>query len=374
MSPPPELRFVRFDDPHAFLEATKQFDDSFMNFCIGSLYDYVGSPQYAAVNASQPAHLFAIYRGDQLLLTITGFLRISVTHNAADAFAWILCIPTTAEALVMGTPSTPGLLAPAIALLAPSILSALSANPLVLDKLIGPEPAVNAFMNAWSALLAERGLRVRIRPGEFGSRVSYVTRASLPPPPSPPFPYPVIQATAADLEPLAQLYIAFQLDTPWHGVVSREAALAFIERPVKAGLVWYIRVDGEPVGYVLLGRITPRTISIRNVFVSAAHRRKGLAEAMVRGVARYYLNAPPHGVQPIQDGPPAVGFKEEMNLNVAEAGAERVYKRCGFLFPDNYGDNATGGIDPATGRKAWYPSAGPGVVREPEPSSEEQGQ
>ncbi|TFK78392.1 hypothetical protein K466DRAFT_507347 [Polyporus arcularius HHB13444] len=361
-----DLRFVRFADPHAFLEATKQFDDSFMNFCIGSLHDFIRSPRYAAANPP-PTYLFAIYRGDDLLL--------AVTHNGGTDFAWMMSTPTTAEALLTGTPTTTGLLAPAIALLAPSVLAELSPDPLVLDKLIGPDLPVHAFLAAWSALLASRGIRIRLNSANnFGSRVSYVTRASLLPPPSTPSPHPVVQATADDLDALAQLYIAFQLDTPWHGVVTRDAALAFMAPHVHAGLVWFARVDGEPAGYVLLGRVTPRTISIRNVFVYTAHRRKGIAEAMVRGVSRYYLNAPPHGVQPTHEGPPAVGYKEEMNLNVADPGAERVYKRSGFLFPDKYGDVVAGGLDPATGRKAWYASAWLGVERDTEPSPEKQEQ
>ncbi|RPD58469.1 hypothetical protein L227DRAFT_188399 [Lentinus tigrinus ALCF2SS1-6] len=286
----------------------------------------------------------------------------------------MMSVPTSAEHLLIGTPTTPGLLGPAVALLASSTLDQLSSDPLVLDKMIGPAPAVSAFLAAWVDLLATRGLRVRIdtgtKAGAFGSRVSYVTRATLPPPPTNPFPHPVVQATPADLEDIAQLYIAFQFDTPWHGVVTREAALAFVDRPVKAGLVWYVRVDGETVAYVLLGRVTPRTIALRNVFVKPSHRRKGIAEAMVRGVTRYYLNAPPYGVQPTTEGPPAVGFKEEVNLNVADEGAERVYRRSGFLFPDRNGDAVTGGIDPATGRKGWYESIWRGVEQEPEPSSE----
>ena len=66
MSCSEDLRFVRFEDPHAFLEATRRFDDSFMNFCLRSLYDYLGSPQYAA-DPSKPVFLVAVYRGDDLL-------------------------------------------------------------------------------------------------------------------------------------------------------------------------------------------------------------------------------------------------------------------------------------------------------------------
>ena len=64
-----ELRFVRFKSPQAFLEATKQLDDTSMNFCIGSLNNYLSSPQYVESGWSnaQPVYLLAVYRGDQLL-------------------------------------------------------------------------------------------------------------------------------------------------------------------------------------------------------------------------------------------------------------------------------------------------------------------
>ena len=55
-----------------------------------------------------------------------------------------------------------------------------------------------------------------------------------------------VEALTAALDALAQLYIAFQLDTPWRGVVTRDAALAFVERPVRAGLVFLVRAGGDP--------------------------------------------------------------------------------------------------------------------------------
>ncbi|TFK88514.1 hypothetical protein K466DRAFT_662234 [Polyporus arcularius HHB13444] len=202
------------------------------------------------------------------------------------------------------------------------------------------------------------GLSVRPTPGDFRSRVSYVSRASLAPPPSTPFPHPIVQATADDLDALAHIHVAFQTNLqknlPFTKAMTHDAALAYMEGPIKDRLVWYARVDEEIVGYLLLARVTPRTIAIRNVFVLPSHRRKGIAEAMVRGVTRYYLDAPPYGVEPVHDGPPVFGFKEEVNLNGADPNAERIYRRCGFLFPDRAGEVPTGDIDPATGRKGWF--------------------
>lgn len=60
------LRIVRFHDPHAFLQVAKRFDDSFMNFCIGSLSDYVAGHQDTDEKLS-PSYLFGVLRGEDLL-------------------------------------------------------------------------------------------------------------------------------------------------------------------------------------------------------------------------------------------------------------------------------------------------------------------
>ncbi|KAI0762549.1 hypothetical protein C8Q74DRAFT_1290988 [Fomes fomentarius] len=340
------LHFVRFSDPKALLDATKQYDDSFMNFCRGSLLDYLSNP-----NKSQgpednledkPAYLLAIYRGDNLL--------IALTKNSQDSqdFAWMMSMTSTAAL-------TPSLLAAATTLLARSTLSVIP-DPLALEKIIGPADVVDRFLESYAMLtLQEHGVRVRITPGLFGSRMSYATRASLPPLPAVPPPYIITLATVDDVPGLAPLYAAFRLNSVWGEVVSTEAATASMKGQVTRGLVWSCRLasDGPPVGYVSLGRVTPRTIAIRNVFVLEEHRRKGIAETVVRAVVRYYLGAHPYGVGGLPDGPPAEGLKVEVCLNVAEAGAERVYKRAGFLFPDREGDTPRG-VDPTTGRPSWY--------------------
>ena len=60
------LRFVSFDDPHAFLEATRDSDDSFMNFGIGSLRDFLNGISTHEV-ADVPTQIFAIFRGEEVL-------------------------------------------------------------------------------------------------------------------------------------------------------------------------------------------------------------------------------------------------------------------------------------------------------------------
>ena len=165
------------------------------------------------------------------------------------------------------------------------------------------------------------------------------------------------------MDALVQLVMAFRMGV-WGEAGSGEEARAFLARPVARGLVWVCRVEpeGTPVGYVVLGRVTPRTIAFRNVFVAEEHRRKGIGETMVCAVTRYYLGMRPHGVQGVQEDPPPMGWKEEVNLNVVDAGAERMYKRAGFLFPDLEGEVPKGGIDPTT-------AAGPGILQHVAPSN-----
>ncbi|KAI1789194.1 hypothetical protein LXA43DRAFT_1022307 [Ganoderma leucocontextum] len=356
------LRFLRFDDPHAYLEATKDYDDSFMNFGIGSLRDFLSGIPTRQVS-DIPTYIFAMYQGEDL--------RITLSVNKQD-FAWMMSTPCPAdERLAMD----PELLAAATTLLATSVLAALP-DPLVFDKIIGPLKPVEAFINTWIALLRAQGRKAKILLGEFdhSSRISYATRASLPPPLATPPPYRVEPATHAGLRAAAALWQHFQATSPWRGIFSIEEAIGTLTGPADAGLVWVCRLeaepDGHPAAFAVLGRVTPRTIAIRNVYVSPEHRRKGVAETMVRAITRYFLGvAAPYGVHGVPDGPPACGFKEEVNLNVGDPSAEGVYRRSGFLLPTGTGEDMKGGVDPETGRRAWYPSIWRGVEVEPEPEA-----
>ena len=268
----------------------------------------------------------------------------------------------------------PELLAAATTLLTTSVMAALP-DARAFDKIIGPLKPVEAFIHTWIVLLAARGVNAKILMGEFdtfGSRLSYATKASIPPPSAAPPPYRVERAGRSDLPAVAALYQHFQETAPWRGLISIGDAVHTLTYPADAGLVWICRSEadpeGPPVSFVLLGRVTPRTIAIRNVYVTPDHRRKGVAETMVRAVTRYFLGAAPYGVHGVPDGPPQCGFKQEVNLNVGDPSAEGVYRRSGFLFPVGTGEDMTGGVDPETGGKSWYPSIWRGVeiVDEPE--------
>lgn len=269
--------------------------------------------------------------------------------------------------------TNPGLLAAATTLLATSVLATLP-TPRDFDKIIGPLKPVEAFLTTWVALLAAQGMSAKILLGKFdtsGSRVSYATRISLPPPPAVALPYRVERATRADLSEVAVLYRHFQSTSPWRSIISIEDAIRNLIGPADAGLVWLVRLeegvpDSPPAAFAVLGRVTPRTIAIRNVYVAPDHRRKGVAETMVRAVTRYFLGAAPYGVHGVPEGPPQCGLKQEVNLNVVDPSAEGVYRRSGFLFPVGTGEGVTGGVDPETGRRSWYPSVWRGVEIDPE--------
>ncbi|KAI0735701.1 hypothetical protein C8Q76DRAFT_610063 [Earliella scabrosa] len=363
------LRFVQFTDAASFLEATKEYDDSFMGYSIGTLLDELDSDGLSETPSSSekgstltgPVPLFAIYRGDELQC-------VNSSHQDFS-FSWHLSVPHRAAADAL-TPDHPDpdpdpdsqdsdeSLAAATALLATSAL-ALLPDPLALKEVRGPVPAVERLVDVYVGLLRDRGIAVRVVPGRVPiSRVGYATRESVPPLPTlTPSRCGVAQAGEADMDALVELVMAFRMDV-WGEAGSGEEVRAFLARPVARGLVWVCRVepDSKPVGYVVLGRVTPRTIAFRNVFVAEEYRRKGIGETMVCAVTRYYLGMRPHGVQGVADDPPPTGWKEEVNLNVVDACAERMYKRAGFLFPDWGGDVPKGGIDPTTARRAWYPA------------------
>ncbi|KAI0739370.1 hypothetical protein C8Q80DRAFT_178453 [Daedaleopsis nitida] len=339
-----KLRVVDSADTRSFLDATESWDHSFMNFCLGTVHLYARKAD-AQTQEAQNVHLHMLYRADELL--------IAMTRMPSD-FAWVMGIPSTA---VEAFERDAGLLASATTVLAQTLLAKLP-DPLNLDKIIGPKVAVESLYSTYCSLLSQRGIRVNLDYGKFNVNDCYMTRASLPPLPAAPrgSPFTVVPATTDDLEVVGLLYIGFQLDTPWKAVVSRQQALTVVTQPVSDGLVWVCHVDGVVVGYVMLGRVTARTIAVRNVYVAKEHRRKGIAEAMMQTVTRYCLGVPVAGPEGVPDGPPPYGWKEQVSLNVEDLGAARIYKRVGFLLPDLEGGVPTGGVDPVTGRRGWNPS------------------
>ncbi|OBZ65793.1 hypothetical protein A0H81_14359 [Grifola frondosa] len=330
------LWLIRFEDSKAFLQALKQYDDSFMNYCLGSLLDAVSQNRVD----SNMMTLLSVYRGNELLIVLT---------KSPKDVSWIMSVPQSVE----GTLDAQELAASA-KLLSSAVFAV--ADPSSMDKVIGPRDAVNAFLEGWIALMEAKGVHLQLIDPWFVLRVSYANARTLPPPSSAFSKYTIIQASITDdVESLIPLYLDLLSHGPNSG--TEETARALFKSSIEARLTWICRVDGVLAGYVLLGRVTPRTIAIRNVYVSPDRRRKGIAEAMVRAVTRYYLGVQPLAFESAPSTPPEVGIKEEVCLNVADAGAERVYTRCGFLFHSPTDEESVAGRD----KKGWYTSIWQGV-------------
>ncbi|KAI0928993.1 hypothetical protein AcW1_006064 [Taiwanofungus camphoratus] len=334
------LRVVHFKDPIDFLNAMEPYDDNSMNFALGSLLDNMDETQRLSQAhwGSQTRTLLAVFRGDELLLTLT--------KNAMD-FSWMMSVPTVIEHSREANDITA-----AVHLLA-TFLSTII-HPSAVDKVIGPEEAVNTFIETWVTFMATRGIHLKALDPYFRSRGCYATRATLPEPSSAFDSHQISLASGSDdVTSLVPLYIEFSSHGPVPATL--ESAQNIMREAVEAQKVWLCRSDGEVAGYVLVGRTTSRTTAIRNVFVVSQHRRKGIAEAMVRAVTRYYLGAEPLGFKGAPTERPLGGTKDEICLNVADPGAERIYKRCGFMLDEH-------ARDPITGRKRWYQSIWRGVV------------
>ncbi|RPD66466.1 hypothetical protein L226DRAFT_479156 [Lentinus tigrinus ALCF2SS1-7] len=342
-----DFHCVRFETPAEFFEATKSYDDSFMNWGIGSLNDFLRKANGCVDHGTL---LLGIFRAEALLLTLT---------KENPHAPWKLCVPCCAQDHLDAE-----IQVIVITLLCSSLLAQI--GPSAIDQVSGPEGLVTAFLTAWIALLGSRGRRLHLVAPIFSWAVSYATRASLP---------PLCSGTSAggfvtlaaepDAVTIAPLHVNFVMTSPWPGTITRDEAVAFLARTISARLTWVYRKDDEVAGYAILGRVTPRTISLRNMYVAPQHRRQGIAEAMVRAITRYYLGVLPSGAEHVE-GSPSVGIKEEVNLLVEDPGAERMYQRAGFLFPDRTGEVLSGGHDPTTGRKAWYHAVWRDI--EPEPS------
>ncbi|KAL6298425.1 hypothetical protein BKA93DRAFT_744153 [Sparassis latifolia] len=325
------LRLVQFDRPADFLEAMKQYDDSSLNFTLGSLLDNMDDNlQFSQAHWGPKTRiLLSVYRGDDLILTLT--------KNAKD-FSWMMATPSSID------PSQDALHISAAAKLLASYLPTII-DPTLVDKVIGPKGAVNAFIVPWVTLMASRGVYLKALPPYFNSRGCHATRSTLPPHCSTLADYHISLAGPDDVEDLIPLNMQFSSHGPHRATA--ETARAAMGEAVEAQKVWISRIDGGIAGYVMVGRSTPHTIAIRCVFVLPQCRRRGIAEALVTVVTRYYLGVQPLGFEGApSEGPPG-GHKAEVCLNAADPSVEGLYRRCGFMLDDN-------ARDPATGKKGSF--------------------
>lgn len=227
---------------------------------------------------------------------------------------------------------------------------------------MGPASLVEPFIHAWvSHIASSHNVHVKMVDYHLNFEISYVTLATIPTPSSifSSEKYDIRRATERDIRELASLYIEFKNEV-WHQPEAPEKAVQAVQQATSRERLWFVyyKDTNQPhalktiAGFVLLGRETPRTIAIRNMFVSPAFRRKGVAEALVRAVTRFYLGAVPLGFE--LRGAEAIHPKEEICLNVKDPGARRLYIRCGFQFE---GDQT----DAVTGKRKWYPTSVFGV-------------
>ncbi len=230
------------------------------------------------------------------------------------------------------------------------------AHPNVLTSVYGHDGAVTAFVKAWQALVEKEGTHLRIAPNPIMvTRSSYATRESLTPSLNTPASFNITQATERDFEEIFPLHLDFMSLGPGPRALAVEEA--DLRRTIASGTMWICRDGPSTAGYIITSRSTPRTIAVRNVYVSPDHRRKGVASFMVRAMSRYHLGVRPAGYEGVPDGLPDTGVKDIVCINVVELDTERIYRRAGFLFPEPTGDGSSrGGVDPVSGQKAWFPS------------------
>ncbi|EED82651.1 predicted protein [Postia placenta Mad-698-R] len=332
------LRVMKFERPHEFARAIADYDDYSMNFALGSLLDYGDKSQVlsqARWGAPMGA-LLAVYREDELLLTLT---------KHAKNFSWVMASPSHVDPSLEGDASDIDAAATLIAETLPTVV-----NPHLMDKVLGPERAVNAFIESWVAFMVKRGVQLKTPDSYFHSRACCATLSTLPPS-SMVHDYPVSLARLSDVDTLIPLFVEFSSHGP--NPVSPETARNIIREGVEARRLWAYRIREGLAGYVLVGRETRRTIAIRNVFVLSQYRRKGIAEAMVRTVTRYYLGAETPN-EMARAGESAVIAKHEICLNVGDPAVMRIYSRCGFML-----DNNARNLD--TEKRGWFATIWRGV-------------
>ncbi|KAJ8455175.1 hypothetical protein ONZ51_g12595 [Trametes cubensis] len=338
------IRCVRFPGLEAAVEAIAPYDDGFMNFCVGSLHEHLHKSSES--DKFKKGHFFGLYRGEDLELTMT-------VHAAHDT-TWKLLCPQDRQSSL-----TPAFLDIATNLLVDAVLQSVDSQTAF--QVFGYKAAVDAFAAAWTSRAATKGINLSIKP-LYSTVSSYATRETIPPLPSTLPTSALALATMADFDELIPLYLDFSTYAP--GTRTREEDEARLRGLIPSRLTWVYRVDGAIVGFISLGRPSPKTIAIRHVYVLSAHRRKGIAEAMVGAITRYFLGVQPAGGEGVFAKPPVAGVKDFVCINAVDIAASRVYRRAGFLFPEQTADGVEkGGVDPKSGQKGWFYSVLRGIAK-----------
>ena len=222
-------------------------------------------------------------------------------------------------------------------------------DPKAMDGVIGPSDVVLAFIDTWIAEMKTKGRTIMILEPKFSSQVSFATLATLPPPSRALSEHSFTLAqTEEEAVAVAPLVVDFSTEGP--KTATLQEAQRMMSVAAELHQLWVYRVEGRIVGYSLVGRMTPRTVAIRHVYVSPTFRRRGIAGAMVRALTRFYLGAEPLGFAGAPSPKPDAGVREEICLNVSREEVARLYKRCGFLLGE-------GDRDPMTGKAGSFHSS-----------------
>ncbi|GJE89100.1 GNAT family N-acetyltransferase [Phanerochaete sordida] len=308
-----------------------------MSYPLGLLADGFGEKIDARWESNEASEkLFVAYRGDDLVLALA----------CVDGEpSWSLGAPSSPE---LTTEDLAAVMSPFVALIATT------GDPLSCGSLWGSRVLASAFFDAWLPLLASRGIKAHAAPPVFRAKNSYATRKTLPTStPTRHMPFAIVPAMQADTDALADLLREFSV--VWGAQLSVDDARARMGAHIACGEAWFCRApDGAALAFCVVGRATPRTIAIKNMYVVPDHRRKGVASALVLGMCRYFLGVSDHGVE----GPlvPLKGVKAQVCLNVAEDHVEELYTKCGFLFGD--------AREPGSDRQPWFLVVGQEVVVE----------
>ena len=129
----------------------------------------------------------------------------------------------------------------------------------------------------------------------------------------------VRSATAADLDTLEELWLAFEREVPppRHVEVDRETELAEIREIVDSGLAFLAEgEDGAVVGFALARRTGGRRGRLTDLYVAPEARRGGVASALVGAVVEALA---PLGVEHL-----------ELEVLASNVDARTVYTRWGF--------------------------------------------
>ncbi|CCM04432.1 uncharacterized protein FIBRA_06611 [Fibroporia radiculosa] len=328
------LRLLHFENEADFIEALRPHDDHAMNFALGSLLDNLDRSQAVSQErwGDHSRVLLGIYMDNDLLVTLT---------KSAARIPWMLSAPSDVDPLKLKERiiETMELLVTFL----PTVV-----DPNTVDKIVGLKDIVDAFIDAWIAFMASKHVALQSPTATFTVRACYATRSTIPQ--SQPTLFADNIGLVVDMDQAEHL-IPLAMEFSKHGPnpTTSEGARHVMREAIQSKRLWVCRLGEAIAGYALVGRITPRTVAIRNVFVLPDYRRRGIAEALVHATTAFYLNTDSAG-----DGVPDMP-KTQVCLQVADPAVERIYKRCGFLIDED-------AKDPITGKSGCFISVFRGIV------------